>query len=85
MADMDRIEKALRALSDKEKTALRSILARILARDFLGLEVRKLRGYDAIYRVRKGRMRMLYRIERDGAVRILAVERRSDTTYARHF
>lgn len=76
----DNIEKALRKLSNKERSRLREILIAIKAGRLDGLDVAKLKGYDDIYRVRKGDIRIIFRrmkIETS----ILAVERRSDTTY----
>src|SRR3989344_3152698 len=76
----DKIEKALRNLSDKERQRLKIILAAIKDGRLDGLDVVKLKGYDDIYRVRKGDLRIIFRWTRVGII-ILPIERLSDTPY----
>jgi len=76
----DKIEKALRKLSDKERLRLREILVAIKAGHLDGLDVVKLKGYDDIYRVRKRDIRIIFRRMKNRTI-ILTIERRSDTTY----
>lgn len=80
---MDRIKKALRKLSPKERTLLRQIMERIINGDFSDMDVKKLKAADDVYRVRKGTMRVIFRQRTDKGFDILAVERRSDITYSR--
>lgn len=52
-----------------------------LQRGALGnLQIKKLKGCEDIYRVRKGDLRIIFRKDHDD-IFILAIERRSDTTY----
>jgi mRNA-degrading endonuclease RelE of RelBE toxin-antitoxin system len=76
---VDRIEKALNKLSDKEKKMLKKILQNIVKGELKDLDVKKLKGRDDIYRVRKGKMRIIFKKEKE--IKILTVERRSETTY----
>jgi mRNA-degrading endonuclease RelE of RelBE toxin-antitoxin system len=76
----DKIEKALRKLSAKERQRLGEILIAIKAGRLDGLDIVKLKGYEDIYRVRKGDIRVIFRRMKIGTI-ILAIERRSDTTY----
>jgi len=78
---MDRIEKALAKLNEKERKRLKSVLVRILAGRLGGLDVKKLKGRDDIFRVRKGDLRVMYRMDKRKGISILAVERRSEQTY----
>lgn len=78
---MDRIAKALKKLSTKEREALKTILENIVAKNLDGLDIKKLKGHEHIYRVRKGDIRVIYRVADDGTTKILAIERRSNTTY----
>jgi len=78
---MDRIAKTLKKLSPKEREALKTILDNIVAKNFVGLDIKKLKGHENIYRVRKGDLRVIYRVAPDSVTTILAIERRSDTTY----
>ncbi len=77
---MDRVAKFLKKLLLNEKNLLEDIIARVLRRDFSGLDVKKLKGGENKFRVRKGNMRVIFRKTNNDIV-ILSVERRSDTTY----
>ena len=78
---MDKIKKALQRLTPKERLVVKEILV-VLARQQIGnFDIKKLKGRDDIFRVRKGQIRIIYRVSEKGAISILAIERRSDTTY----
>lgn len=77
---MDKIAKALKKLSKNERDAVRLLLIRIQQKDYKALDLKKLKGYNDIFRVRKGRVRIIFRLN-NGDVFVLAIERRSDTTY----
>jgi mRNA-degrading endonuclease RelE of RelBE toxin-antitoxin system len=76
---VDKIEKALNKLSEKERKELKMILKKISKGDFKRLNVKKLRGRSDVYRVRKGKMRVLF-LKKGEVITVLAVERRSETT-----
>ena len=78
---MDKIQKALRKLRPKERRAVKLILQKLVNRNFSGLDLKKLKGRDDIYRIRKGSIGIIYRITSDNQIFVLAIERRSDTTY----
>lgn len=78
---MDKIEKALTKLSKKERELVAALLRKIQAIDFVGLDFKKLKDRQDVFRVRRGDVRIIFRVVKDGSVFILAVERRSDTTY----
>ncbi len=78
---MDKIEKALNKLSDKEKKIVQTILEQLHNKQLRNLDIKKLKGRNDIYRVRKGKIRIIYRIDDLGKIFILAIERRTDTTY----
>lgn len=77
---MNNIEKALKKLSDKERERAREILKKLYAGNTNGLDVKKLKGRDDIFRVRKEDMRIIYRLHGD-TIFILAIERHNDNTY----
>ena len=79
---MDRIEKALTKLTAKERKKIRSILAKVKTGEMGELDVKKLKGRQDIFRVRKGSLRIIYRILESGDIVILEIARRSDTTYS---
>jgi mRNA-degrading endonuclease RelE of RelBE toxin-antitoxin system len=78
---MDKITKALAALSKKERTWVKEILKKITKNDEKGLDIKKLKGRNDIFRARKARIRIIYRKTERGGIFILAVERRSERTY----
>ena len=79
---MDKIEKALGRLSAKERDHVKDILKRLHAKEYSGLDIKKLKGRNDIFRVRKGDLRILYRVQ-DEHIFILVIERRSEKTYKR--
>lgn len=77
---MDRVAKFLKKLLPQEREVLENVIAKVLAHDFSGLDVKKLKAEDGKFRVRKGRLRVIFR-KTDDNIFILSVERRSDITY----
>ena len=78
---MDKIKKALRKLDAKEQKLVREALILLQAGQYDTLDLKKLKGRDDIYRIRKGSIRIIFRKDRAGKIYILAIERRSNTTY----
>lgn len=77
---MNKIQKALNKLSDKERKLVQEILTRLNAGDVLGLDIQKLKGHSDIFRLRKGDIRIIYK-QKQKDIFILAVERRNEKTY----
>lgn len=77
---MDKISKALKRLSPKERLALKHILLKIKENDLSDFDIKKLKGHDNVYRIRKGKIRIIIFIK-ERKVKILTIERRSDNTY----
>jgi len=77
---MDKIKKALQRLSVQERMWVKDILSRINSQNYTGLNIKKLKGRDDIFRARKGDIRILYRIK-DQRIFILSIERRNEKTY----
>ena len=76
---MDKLAKALKKLSFKEKKQIKIIFAKLRRYDFTGLNIKKLKAREYIYRVRKGNLRIIYYNKKE--INILALERRSEQTY----
>ena len=74
------IEQLLAKISAKEKTMLIEISEKITSNDFTGLDIKKLSGHENLYRVRKGKFRIIFQITKTTTI-ILAIEKRTDTTY----
>lgn len=77
---MDKIKKALKKLSKKEKETVKNILNKISEGNFNNLDIKKLKNREDIFRIRKGKIRIVYIVKND-RVNILLIERRSDKTY----
>lgn len=77
---MDKIQKALAKLTAKEREMVRQIFKQLLVGNNFGLQIQKLKGHQEIFRVRKERLRIIYR-QTENDVNVLTIERRSDNTY----
>ncbi|MEK7542234.1 MAG: type II toxin-antitoxin system RelE/ParE family toxin [Patescibacteria group bacterium] len=79
---MDKIEKAFRKLSEKERRIVKEILLKLEKGDVSSLDAKKLKTRGDIFRVRKGDIRIIYRKgNAKQEIFILAIERRSEKTY----
>jgi len=77
---MDEIEKILNKLSLKERKKVKEILIEVNEGNFQNLDVKKLRGRDDIFRVRKGDIRIIFYKNKE-LVNILTIERKGSKTY----
>ena len=78
---MDKVDKILSRISVKEKVSIKAILNRIQSGNFKGLDIKKLKGRQDIFRVRKGKIRIIYRLNTKRKIYILTIERRSEKIY----
>ncbi len=78
---MDKVEKGLKRLNKKERNLVRVILTKIKEKDFKGLDIKRLKKKNNIFRARKGNIRIIYQINRDKIIKVLSIEKRSEATY----
>ncbi len=78
---VDRINKALRKMSAKDRRQVEEILEEVRAGHVSLLDLKKLSGREHAYRVRKGNFRIIFEMKNRESIRILYLERRSDATY----
>jgi len=78
---MDKIEKELQKLTQKEREQIEDLLKRLAAGRVADLDTKKLKGYDDIFRIKKRNLRIIYRKDVKGKIFILAIERRREDTY----
>lgn len=78
---MDKISKTLKKFTEKERNQIKQILQKINLGDFKNLDIKKLKGRDDIFRVRYGKIRIIYRTDMNKNIFVLAMERRNDNTY----
>jgi len=77
---MDKIEKALKKLSAKERLQIKHIFTKLNSGKFEGLNIKKLKGREDVFRVKRGDLRIIYRVGgRD--IFILSIDRRREDTY----
>lgn len=77
---MDKIDKFLNKLPADIRLSIFYTLKLLKNGNLKDLDVKKLKGRKDVYRIRKGKIRLIYRIF-EGEVYVLAIERRSDNTY----
>lgn len=78
---MDKIKKALKSLLVSDRKIIKDILLKIQFGNWESLDIKKLKNNDDIFRLRKGKMRIIFKSDKNGNIKILAIEKRSDTTY----
>lgn len=76
----DKIKKILKKLSQKERDLVKLLLLRIKHDDTEGLDIKRLKGHDDLYRVRKQRIRIVYR-KKGSSFLVLRIDRRNEKTY----
>lgn len=77
----DRIEKALRRMTTKERAQIHALIEAIIAGRYSEMDLKKLKGHSEAYRVRKGDFRIIFTLSTTNNPHIIAIERRSDKTY----
>lgn len=77
---VDKITKELRKFSPKERKWVDFILQKIKNSDFKGLEIKKLKGRQDIFRIKKASIRIIFR-KNNNRIFLITIERRADNTY----
>jgi mRNA-degrading endonuclease RelE of RelBE toxin-antitoxin system len=83
---MDLISKFLKKLDRKRRQEIEALLFQIKQKNLSRLDIKKLKGAENIFRVRKGNIRIIFSIEKnalskDVKVFVVSIDFRSDTTY----
>lgn len=66
--------------STNERKTIETLIETIISLDWKNLDIRKLKGYQNIFRVRKGDIRIILTKEQKD-VFILSIDRRNENTY----
>jgi len=77
---MNKIEKFLAKLNFDRREMAKELIHRIVSSNLQNLDVKKLKGNEAIFRVRSGRIRILF-VKKDIGYGIIDVDNRDDNTY----
>ncbi|HEY4479294.1 MAG: hypothetical protein A3H69_00210 [Candidatus Sungbacteria bacterium RIFCSPLOWO2_02_FULL_47_9] len=78
---MGNLDKQLRKFSPKERAEIEDLVEKILERDLTGLNCKKLKGSRNLFRVRKGRIRIIFELIGNKEPNIMTIERRNEDTY----
>lgn len=76
----DASEKFLRKLTAKELNKIKQVTAAILAGSTIGMDVKPLTGLKDAYRIRVGRIRIIF-IQQGSKVTIIRITNRDGKTY----
>jgi len=77
---MDKIDKALNELIFKEKERIKNIIKALQLGRFDNLDIKKLKGFQDVFRVRKGRLRIVYQLLGRKII-FLKIDKRKKNTY----
>lgn len=77
---MPSFKKLLSKFNKEERKIIEDLIEAIISLKWNNLDVKKLKGYHNIFRVRKGDVRIIYKME-GKIISVLAIERRSEKTY----
>ncbi len=76
----DKIKKLLAKLSPKERDIIKLLIMRIKLDDIEGLDIKQLKGHTNLFRVRKGRLRIVYHKTATEFI-VVRIDRRNEKTY----
>ena len=77
---MSDLKKLLSKFSKEERRAIEFLIEKIISLNWHSLDIKKLRGYKDIFRVRKGKIRIIF-IKNEKNIFILNIERGREDTY----
>lgn len=77
---MPSLKKLFSRFTKEERKLLEFLIEAIISLHWQSLDIKKLKGYQNIFRVRKGKLRIIFsRSDKD--IFILNIERRKENTY----
>ena len=77
---MPSLKKLLSRFNRKEREIIEALLEKIVSLNWDNLDIKKLKGYRDIFRLRKGDIRIIYQII-NKRISILNIANRKETTY----
>lgn len=77
---MDKIQKLLSKLSEKDKSTVKKILKQLHSKNTKNLDIKKLKGLSNLFRVRKGDIRIIYTLDHS-EIRLFKIDKRKEDTY----
>lgn len=77
---MPDLKKFLAKFNQEERETIESSLRLIVSSNWKGLNMKKLKGYENVFLIRKGKIRIIFSRNKI-KILILAIERRNENTY----
>jgi len=77
---MPSLRKLLSKFNKSEQEVIEFLIESVISLNWKSLDVRKLKGHQNTFRIRKGDLRIIF-IKDKKDISILAIERRNDKTY----
>lgn len=77
---MPTLSKLLSKFNLEDRKILESAITKIISRNWRNLDIKKLKGYQDIFRFRRGKLRTIF-VKNGKNIRIINIERRKETTY----
>lgn len=77
---MDKIQKFLARLPKKERILVRETVTLLVSGKTKDLDIKKLKGFENVFRVRVHSIRIIYR-KLESGIQIIEMGRRDDQTY----
>ena len=77
---MSKLKKLLSKFDKEERRIIETLIERIISLNWRSLKVKKLKGYQDIFRVRKGKIRIIFAKEENN-IFVFSIDRRSEDTY----
>jgi mRNA-degrading endonuclease RelE of RelBE toxin-antitoxin system len=77
---MDKLEKAIAKLPKEHRKVFDDLSRKLLHRDLTGLNIARLKGYKDVFRLKRGRLRIIFRTSSNN-LEIIDIGLRSEKTY----
>lgn len=77
---MPTLRKLLSKFNREDRVILEFLIEKIISLNWHGLDIKKLQGYNDIFRLRKGKLRIIFYKHKAG-ISVINIERRSEKTY----
>ena len=77
---MPTLRKLLSKFNREDRDVLGFLIKKIISLDWRGLNVKKLQGYQDIFRLRRGKLRIIFYRHKVN-ISIINIERRAEKTY----
>jgi mRNA-degrading endonuclease RelE of RelBE toxin-antitoxin system len=77
---MPSLKKLLSKINKQDRESVKFLVEKIVSSDWRDLNIKKLKKYQNIFRVRKGKFRVIFSKEKK-EIFIITIERRSENTY----